>query len=183
MTKNEVSQLIAILKEYYPRDMESTNMEAKVSAWHLILKDYDSKTIMNAAIAFVSNDKKGFMPTPGQILDKISVFKQTENDMPEMEAWGYVSKALRNCLYHSKEEYEKLPEIIRNCITPDLLREWASLEGDDVQTVIQSHFFRAFRARASRGKEYEKLPATVKEYGRMLAEKYSEESLLENKGE
>lgn len=176
MTKNDVVQLIMILKEYYPRDVESTNIDAKASAWHLLLRDYDKNIIINAALAFVSSDTKGFMPTPGQIINKISVIRKSDNDMTEMEAWGYISKAIRNSAYNSKEEWEKLPDILKKCVTPDLLRDWAMIEGDDVQTVIQSNFLRTFRVKKESVKEFEALPKSVQEFSLGLAEKMKLES-------
>lgn len=177
MTKNDVAELIMILKEYYPRDVESTNIETKVSAWHLILRDYEKNIILNAALVFVSSDTKGFMPTPGQIINKISVIRKSDNDMTEMEAWGYISKAIRNSIYNSKEEYYYLPEILRKCVTPELLRDWAMVEGDDVQTVIQSNFLRTFRVKKESVKEFEALPKSVQKFSLALAEKMA----LENK--
>lgn len=177
MTKNDVAELIMILKEYYPRDVESTNIETKVSAWHLLLRDYEKNIILNAALAFVSSDTKGFMPTPGQIINKISVIRKSDNDMTEMEAWGYISKAIRNSIYNSKEEYYNLPEILKKCVTPELLRDWAMVEGDDVQTVIQSNFLRTFRVKKESVKEFEALPKSVQKFSLALAEKMA----LENK--
>lgn len=177
MTKNDVAELIMILKEYYPRDVESTNIETKVSAWHLLLRDYEKNIILNAALAFVSSDTKGFMPTPGQIINKISVIRKSDNDMTEMEAWGYISKAIRNSTYNAKEEFDKLPDILKKCVTPDLLRDWAIIEGDDVQTVIQSNFLRTFRVKRESIKEFEALPKSVQKFSLALAEKMA----LENK--
>lgn len=177
MTKNDVAELIMILKEYYPRDVESTNIETKVSAWHLLLRDYEKNIILNAALAFVLSDTKGFMPTPGQIINKISVIRKSDNDMTEMEAWGYISKAIKNSIYNSKEEYYNLPEILKKCVTPELLRDWAMVEGDDVQTVIQSNFLRTFRVKKESVKEFEALPKSVQKFSLALAQKMA----LENK--
>lgn len=177
MTFKETVQLIMVLKEYYPKDVEPSKIETKAQAWHMILKDYDPNVITNAALAFVSTDTKGFMPTPGQIINKISVIRKSDNDMTEMEAWGYISKAIRNSIYNSKEEYYYLPEILRKCVTPELLRDWAMVEGDDVQTVIQSNFLRTFRVKRESIKEFEALPKSVQKFSLELAQKMA----LENK--
>ena len=104
------------------------------------------------------------MPTPGQIINKISVIRQSENDMTELEAWGYVSKAIRNSAYNAKSEYDKLPEILKQCVTPDLLKDWATVEGEDVQTVIQSNFLRTYRGRKDKIKEFEMLSKSIQEF-------------------
>ena len=83
--------------------------------------------------------------------------------MTEMEAWSYISKAVSNSTYHALEEWEKLPEQLQKAVSPDLLRSWAMIEGDDVQTIIQSNFLKTFRANEKRRKDIESLPSSAKE--------------------
>lgn len=176
MTLKETIQLIIILKEYYPISVENENIETKAQAWYMILKDHDPNIVTNAALAFVATDKKGFMPTPGQILGKIETINCDAGGakMTEMEAWGYVAKALRNSTYNSVAEWEKFPKIVQECVTPSLLKDWATIEEESVQTVVQSHFARNFRAKKEQKEqraEWEKLPKTVQEFSLKLSNK------------
>ena len=82
MTKAETAKLIAMLKEYYPRDYESTDIVSRVNAWHVILQDYDYKEATAALLAFVATDLKGFAPTVGQIIDKMQFIKSV-NELTE----------------------------------------------------------------------------------------------------
>ena len=46
-----------------------------------------------------------------------------KNQLSEAEAWAMVSKAARNGLYGAREEFEKLPEDVKQAIgTPDQLK-------------------------------------------------------------
>jgi hypothetical protein len=57
MNKKETAQILAILREYYPRDFVSTDLQTKVEAWYLILKDYDYTLTQNAdALRDIVND-------------------------------------------------------------------------------------------------------------------------------
>lgn len=174
MTKKEVAQIIYILKEYYPRDLESTNLETKVEAWYLILKDYDYKLVQNAVVAFVSSDTKGFMPSVGQLVEKIKQLANPEIEMTEAEAWGKVYKAICNSAYNSVSEFEKLPEPIKRAIgSPEVLKSWSQVNIDEVNTVIQSNFMRSYKNATTQQKEYEALPSATKDFTKQLADKMS----------
>lgn len=162
MTKKETAQIIFLLKEYYPASFESSNLENRVQAWHLILKDFDYKEAEAAVVAFVSTDTKGFMPSVGQIVDKITSLKAGP-EMTEMEAWALVQRACKNSLYNAAEEFAKLPEVVRRIVgSHNQLRDWAMCSQDEFNTVIQSNFMRSYRARAASEKEMLKLPESVK---------------------
>jgi hypothetical protein len=112
--------------------------------------------------AFISGDGKGFPPAIGQIKERIRLITQPE-EMTEQEAWTFVSKALRNSIYGSEEEFAKLPPEVRAVVhDPGQLRQWARSPDDTVQTVIASNFMRSFRAKQKATKEYMALPTEVK---------------------
>lgn len=171
MNKREVAQILAILKEYYPRDFVNSDLQTKVEAWYLILQDYDYKLTQNAVISFVSSDLNGFMPSVGQIVDKINKLTN-KNQLTENEAWDLVYKALGNSTYNSVQEFDKLPkEVQRSVGSPDMLRSWSQLELDEIQTVIQSNFMRSFKTASKQIKEYDLLPENVKKFTLDLANK------------
>lgn len=164
MTKQETAKLIAMLKEYYPRDYESTDIVSRVNAWHMILKDYDYKEATAALLAFVSTDTKGFSPTVGQLIDKMQWMRGSD-ELTEGEAWTLVSRATRNGAYRSVEEFERLPEQVQRVVgNPAMLKAWSQLPTEEVETVIQSNFMRSYRARVKIDKEFEAIPMNVKTY-------------------
>ena len=58
------------------------------------------------------SDTSGFAPSVGQILAKLKVITEPEG-ISELEAWAMVSKALRNGLYGSESEFDKLPKNVQ----------------------------------------------------------------------
>ena len=164
MTKKETAKIIFLLKEYYPNSLESSDLENRVNAWYLVLKDNDFQTIQAAMMAFVTTDTKGFMPSVGQLIEK-AVSMTTKPEMTELEAWGYVSKALRNSTYGAEEEFAKLPPHVKEAVgSHHQLQEWAMMDASEVETVISSNFQRSFRTVAKRGKDYMALPRSVKNF-------------------
>lgn len=172
MNKKETAQILAILREYYPRDFVSTDLQTKVEAWYLILKDYDYTLTQNAVLAFVTSDTEGFMPTLGQIIAKIKSLSNPKGDMTEVEAWALVYKAICNSAYNSVEEFEKLPDVVKRAVgNADVLKSWSMLNTDEVNTVIQSNFMRSYKSSNFQQKEIDVLPSSTKQYVNQLADK------------
>lgn len=170
MTKKETAQLIFLLKEYYPNSFESSSIENRVMAWHLIMKDYPYPEAEAAVLAFVATDTKGFMPSVGQIVDKLTSLKGGQQ-LTEMEAWSLVQRACKNSLYNAAEEYKKLPEVIQRIVgSHNQLRDWAMCDQQEFNTVIQSNFMRSYKARAAGEREMLALPQSVKAVLLPLAE-------------
>lgn len=162
MTKSEVAKLVFMLKEFFPNSTENSSIENRVNAWFLILQGYNYKEAEAAVLAFAATDKKGFMPSVGQIVDRITKIK-AGSEMTEMEAWGYIQKATGNSLYNSAEEYEKLPPAIKPLVgSHNQLREWAMMQSSEFNTVVQSNFMRSFRASQAENREQLALPEQVK---------------------
>ena len=82
--------------------------------------------------------------------------------MTEMEAWHLVKKAMNTSDFVSA--FRSLPPAIRRVVgSPDQLKEWAYMESETVNSVIQSNFMRSFRVVAEREREFAKLPESAKQ--------------------
>ena len=160
MTRDEVKEIIMIMTYTYP-NYKPADITATVDTWTAILASYQFEHIRAALHSYILSDTKGFAPTPGQLIDKIPV---QSFDMTEMEAWGMVNKALSNSNYHAKEEFDKLPLVVQKTLGRfEVLQEWAGMEIDTVQSVIQSNFIRNYRTVLQREKEHNKLPTRLRE--------------------
>ena len=160
MTRDEVKEIIMIMTYTYP-NYKPADVRATVDTWTAILASYQSADIKAALHAYILSDTKGFAPSPGQLIDKVPSFSF---EMSEMEAWSLVSKAVSNSIYNAKEEYEKLPVIVQKVLrTHEVLYEWALMEADTVQSVIQSNFMRNYRIILQREKDNSKLPLQLKQ--------------------
>lgn len=74
MDRAEVLGILSVLKAAYPnsyRGMTATDAEAMVRLWCDIFRDDSTAAVGEAVKAFISEDKSGFPPTPGQIRAKI----------------------------------------------------------------------------------------------------------------
>ncbi len=165
MTKQDTYQVLATLQAFYPdsfRGMTDTAAQLKVTLWQEQFAD-DPATLVQAAVkAYVSTDKKGFMPVPGQIKEQIALLRD-KGGLSEQDAWELVIKALSNSSYGSVEEFFKLPVDVQRAVgSPNMLRSWASVNISELQTVIASNFKRDYRAITAQKKDYDKIPEKIK---------------------
>ena len=133
-----------------------------VNTWFLMLADYPYQQAQMALKAYIATDTSGFAPSIGQIIDKMQMITNPA-EMNEMEAWSLVSKALRNGNYKSREEFEKLPDLVKEAVgSPENLHNWAQADIKSVESVIQSNFIKSYRLVVNRKKEIQKLPKDIK---------------------
>lgn len=182
MNQKETIAVLAVLKTAYPqfyRGLSPQELQETVTLWSEMFAAEDFQVVKAAVKAHIATDAKGYPPHIGAI--KAAIRKITQPDkMSEMEAWGYVSRALRNSSYNSIKESERLPPVVRRIVgAPSQLREWAAMDSDTVQSVVQSNFMRSYRARSQSEQEYLALPAEVKETMAQLADSMSFPALRE----
>ncbi len=163
MTELQTAKLIALLREYYPRDTEASSVKSKVRAWHLVLQDYPYEVGEAAAIAFVANDRKGFMPSPGQIVEQIQLVTNREG-MPAQDAWNLVSQAVANTDFmNPSKQFDKLPPEAQRAVgSANMLREWGMVDVDTFNTVIYSNFIRAHDVHKKRQQAMAAIPESVR---------------------
>lgn len=165
MERTDVLAVMSVLRGAYPqfyRGIDKREAEDTVNLWADLFSRDNPALVLAAVKSFIEADSKGFPPVPGQIKEKLRLLTEPEG-MTELEAWGLVSRALKNGLYGAREEFERLPVICRRIVgSAETLREWSMLDPDHVQSVISSHFQRAYRNIAARERELDRLPAEVK---------------------
>lgn len=146
----------------YP-NYKPINVDIVVEVWTDMLGRYTYEQVNMALKAYILSDTSGFAPSIGQIVEKLQLFIGNE-ELNEMAAWGLVLKAMRNSIYHSEEEFAKLPPVVQKAVvSPGQLREWAMAEDVDGtwMNVTQSNFMRTYRAELSQEKTLEKLPPDI----------------------
>ena len=165
MTREETVEIIKTMYAAYPMagKGQMSAITDTVNVWAAIFVDSPAELVAAALKSYIVADVKGFPPSPGQIMNKIRQIVEPEQ-MTEIEAWALVNKAVSNSGYieRAKEEWEKLPEIVRAIVSPEQLREWAMQDSRDFQTVVASNFMRSFKAKQAARREYSLLPADVK---------------------
>ena len=185
MTRKEVVSILAILQAAFPsfyRGVERHERDAIISLWEDMFRDDDPKLVAGAVKALIATKTEGYPPTIGEVKEHVRRITKPR-EMTEQEAWAHISKALRNSLYGSEDEFAKLPPVLQSVVhDPRQLREWAMMDEATVQSVVASNVQRSFRARAQQARDFEALPEDVKALSRGLAEQLSlQEETQQNK--
>lgn len=180
MNRQETIKVLGVIHAAYPSFFDGRTQiekESVVNLWQESFSNYDYTIVMQGLQAFIDADTKGFAPVIGQIKKHVR-FMTNKSSMNEMEAWSYVSKAIRNGNYAAEEEFEKLPPLVKRAVgRPSNIKEWGLLPANEVETVIQSNFMRSFRTVLQRQEQYDALPET----GKQMMNALSEGKALENK--
>ena len=191
MTREETVKIIRIICGSFP-NFKPSDLSETVDIWNMMLDEYTYNQIAGALKSYILSDSTGFAPSIGQLIAKVKTIEEPAQ-LNETEAWGLVSKAIRNGYYGAVEEFSKLPPLVQKAVgTPDNLRNWSQTNLESVETVIQSNFLRAYRAEAKRAAEISKMPSDIKtmientsqnSYSAKIANKNecSVKSLLEDK--
>jgi len=165
LTRTETLAVMSILKAAYPayyRDMKRSDADAVVNLWAEMLADYPANLVGAAVKAHIATDRKGYPPHIGAIIDAIGKL-QNPDEMTEGEAWALVSKALCNGIYGSRQEFAKLPPLLLQIVgSPQQICEWAQMDTEVVQSVVQSNFMRSYRAKAQNAREFLALPSELR---------------------
>lgn len=166
MTKQDTYQVLATLQAFYPeafRGMTDAAAQLKVTLWQKQFADEPATLVQAAVEAYVSTDKKGFMPVPGQIKEQLAILRDS-GGLNEQDAWELVTNALCNSSYGSVEEFAKLPADVRRAVgSPNMLKNWAAVNISELQTVIASNFKRDYRAIVAQQRDFAKIPEAVKQ--------------------
>ena len=163
MDIEESRRIMAAIRTAYPtyyHDMSESELIQAVKLWAEMFVDDPARDVAAAVKAYMATDTKGFPPSIGQIKAKMQTIG-TPDHLPETAAWALVRKAIADSIYHANEQFDALPETVRACVTPDLLREWAMDESASEQ-VIASNFMRSYRQAVEHQKEFDALPTDIK---------------------
>lgn len=167
MNRRETHQILMILQANYPdsfRGMSKEAAEVKINLWANMFEDEPFEVVAAAVKAYMAADAKSFMPTVGQIKERIATMC-SRGEMTELEAWNIVANALRNSAYGAEEEFDKLPPQLQRTVgSPNQLREWALMDAEAVHTVVASNFQRSFKVWQARERDFAKLPQDIKSF-------------------
>lgn len=165
MNEQDTAMVMALLKVAYPgyyRGVGAQEARAAVKMWAQMFAEDEASVVAAAVKAYIAADTKGFPPSIGQVREKIRLLTQPQ-ELPESEAWALVQRAVSRAGYYAQEEFDKLPSAVQSAVgSASVLKEWAMADIDDLSTVIQSNFMRAYRAKAKADAEYRALPSDVR---------------------
>ena len=166
MTRDETIQILMMVQAAYPNYKPSDKTVA-INTWNLLLSEYSYSQVESGLRAYILSDTSGFAPSIGQLIAKVKTIEEPAQ-LNESEAWGLVSKAIRNGYYGAVEEFSKLPPLVQKAVgTPQQLKIWAC-DSEFNENVVSSNFIKTYRTEVKRATELNKMPSDVKKLIEMV---------------
>lgn len=163
MTIDETKMILGILKTAYPnfyKEMSKQEMLNVVDLWADMFKNDNSKLVTVAVKELINSFQ--YPPTIADVKNKM--YSLTNNDKTPSELWDRLQKAISRGIYHSEEEFEKLPDEVKEFIrSPRQLKELAMMDSDVVHSVTKGQFFKQIEVIQKRKEEDKKMLPESKE--------------------
>ena len=155
MNKTETEKVLAILEIPYDRYCKGLSQKQKdnlLMLWTKLFRNDEYKTVIEAVEYFVMADTKGFFPAIGAIREMM--YKMSNDQPTEIEAWNTVVKALGKAYYEPTKSWNTLSEPVQRVVgSAEQLRQWSLVDTDTLNSVVASNFQRSYRAIAAKQKE------------------------------
>ena len=161
MTRDEVKKVLIVIESTFAT-FKVENKTQTIDVWYSFLKEIPYEVIDYALKAYIATSGSAFAPSIPQLI-AMARKPQELTKVDEVSAWRLVRNAIRRSLYYFDEEYAKLPEEVQKVVgEPSQLRDWAMLESETIDSVIQSNFTKRYQAMQKRQTEIEALPESVR---------------------
>lgn len=165
MNRDETEKIIFVLRaqypEYYAR-LSRDDVELSMQTWHKLLNDFTYEQVSAGLEMYIRNDIYGRAPKVGQIIAAIQKLDPPKDNANE--AWAQVYKAIGRSSYYAEEEFNKLDPIVQKAVgSPANLREYASMNINDVSVTVKAHFKSVYETELKRQEELAKLPQEMRD--------------------
>lgn len=165
MDRGETLKIFSVIKANYGnffKNMPKADAEAMVNLWTDMFSDKPYHLVGQALKAYIASDISGYPPNVGQINEQIKNLIQ-QNGMTEYDAITTIRKAMSNSIYNSQQEFDKLPKIIQRLVgSPNQLKEWATMDMNEFETVVASNLMRSYKVIKKEETEKAMLPKEIK---------------------
>lgn len=176
MTRDETTAILGVLQTAFPAFYRTATRQDAMNAivlWSELFADDPAEIVSAAVKALIATKTEGYPPTIGEVKAKMQALSGP-GELAEGEAWALVEKATRNGIYGYREEFEKLPPVVQKAVgSANQLREWATLNSDELKTVVASNFMRSYKTIQKRENEIAMIPADVRSLLTAVADRLS----------
>lgn len=167
MNDRETKAILSVIKAAYPSFGKDADPAVNVKLWERMFAGDQYRVVLEAVDSLIATSK--FNPTIADVKEKVFLLT-TLQPMTELEAWQLVHKAIS--YYNAQEKFDALPQLLQKLVgSPNQLREWALMDSETVNSVIQSNFMRSYTVRIRQEKEMSMLPESARTMIQALGDK------------
>ena len=177
MNRRETIEVITVLKVAYPSYYSKFSREelgAVVNLWERMFSNDDYQIVMLALEALIARHS-GYPPDIAALRRQIQEMAMAASGEPtDEDLWNLLAQAAANGYYGYREEFERLPPLLRRYLgTPEHLRELALMDAATLGTVTKGQFLKQIGSIRQRQEFEAQLPDAAR---RLLAASYKKMS-------
>lgn len=157
--------IMDILAAAYPRfycGPEAPDRVQVLKLWAEMFADDDVYLVAAAVKRHIASDPGGYPPHIGAIKNAMGALLRPVG-LDAAQAWELVRRAVGNSGYDSQEEYDRLPEEVRQAVgSPGQLYQWSQMDSSAFHSVVASHFRKTWEAREAWRRQEALVPEDVR---------------------
>ena len=166
MTREEVTQMLSLLKVTYPAfysKMKRDDLILIVDLWSDMFRD-DDVNIVKYALKELIATHSGYPPDIAAVKNKMKeLCSSATGEATDEDLWLVLKKSVSNGLYGAEQEFEKLPAVLKRYVgTPSTLTEMALIDTDTFNTVTHGQFLKQIKVIKEREEYSQNMPDDVK---------------------
>lgn len=168
MNRLETLEMLALLRAAYPAfysRLSPGDMRSVEVLWCEMFAG-DDIAVVKYSLHKLIESHSGYPPDIAAVKQKIRELTAAVTGEPtDEELWGLLRRAVANGLYGAKEEFEKLPAVLKTFLgSPSTLTEYAMIDSDTFNTVTHGQFLKQIPSVKSRADYRETMPDFLREY-------------------
>lgn len=161
MTREETGKILGYIKGAFPKyyyNIDAQTFKQQIITWTDVLEDYPIDRVFMGVKSYISAEKDGFPPSPGQIIEYMHRAENPGN-RSGIEAWALVKKAVNSPRDQYQAAFSVLPVPVQKVLgSPETLASWGNVPTEEFETVIQSNFLRSYESEVRREHTEQKIP-------------------------
>ena len=160
MTRDEISDLMALIAEEHPKFVETPNPKKRLDLWEEAFSTINREIVEFAVKRTLIETP--YVPRLADIVSRVKEILRPEGD-DVLTAWSILHKAAGRASVVSLDEYNALPyEVKRFCGSLRGLRDLGQLDTEIFNTVTRGHFFKVYDSSRRSRETQEMLPESVR---------------------
>lgn len=167
MTLQEVTKLVSYIKVNYPnsyKDMSDADLAMLTGTWFKHFKQYEPNEVLSAVDYFISNDRKGYPPTIGNVKGIITDNRHKADIDPEY-AWDHVMQNVQGAIQSPRRKFEQLTRMEQRALgTPSNLRSIGRAETQKEREYMKNNFIKRYKRLQEENKKMEALPSSTRQF-------------------
>lgn len=163
VSKQEMSQIMDILKTAYPRYYINSTKEEVINAinlWCEMFSDTDLQTLAVAVKSVIATSE--YPPTIADVRKQI--YNISNNEITAIEAWKEAYDMISSGLYMTDDIFQEAsPQVKKFFGSAKQLREIAQIDVETINTVTRGQFLKQYEILNTREKEKAMLPESIRD--------------------